>query len=80
MHEPSWIDSFIRYITEGILPSNLEEARLLKQRVSQFILPDGQLYRKSSYVLLKFLRLIEADYILQESMKASAGTTWRVGP
>lgn len=29
-YEPSWIDPFIKYITEGVLPNNHEEARLLK--------------------------------------------------
>lgn len=65
IQEPSWMDPYIRYISEGVLIDESKEARLLKKRVSCFVLLDGLLYRKSfSYLLLKCLRPFEVDYIL----------------
>lgn len=75
-HELSWIDPFIKYIIEGDLPSDRQEAKLPKQRVSRFMLLDGQLYRKSSYPLLKCLGSVKADLSLKKSMKASAEIIW----
>lgn len=39
--EPSWIDQYIRYITESILPKEPKVAKLLKRRALHFMLLDG---------------------------------------
>ncbi|XP_073109503.1 uncharacterized protein [Elaeis guineensis] len=66
-HEPSWIDPFIDFLTDGTLPADLAEARRLKGLATQYMIIDNQLYRKSvSLPLLKYLRPSEADYILRK--------------
>lgn len=41
IHESSWMDPFIEYIIKGVLLVDHQEARLLKWRVSWFMLLDG---------------------------------------
>jgi len=65
--KPSWMDRYIRYITDGILPEDRAEAGLVKKKVACFILMDGQLYRRSYfYPLVKCLRSMEVAFVLQE--------------
>lgn len=60
------MDPFVKYLNEGVLsdksPSKIGK---FKRKASQFVLLDGQLYKKSfSFSLLKCPLPIEADYIL----------------
>ena len=57
----------MEYLTTGILPDNPSEGRRFKWKASQFLLVDGQLYKRSfSLPLLKCLRPSEANYVLHE--------------
>ena len=66
-HEPSWVDSLIIYLRDGVLPQDAKEARKLRNQASWYILYEGKLYKRSySLPLLKCLRPSEADYALWE--------------
>ena len=73
--EPSWKDSFIRYLSDGILPTKIpSEIWKFKRKASQFVLMDGQLYKKSySFPLLKCLGPTDADYVLREIHEGICG-------
>ena len=57
----------MQYLTDGTLPTDPLEAKRFRRTVSQYILMNGQLYKRSfSLLLLKCLRLADADYVLRE--------------
>lgn len=64
-HKSSWMDQFVKYLTDDTIPYNPREGKMLKWKASKYMLVDGQLHRKSSS-LLKCLRPFESDYVLQE--------------
>ena len=64
---PSWMDRFVRYLTDGTMPDNPPEGQRFRWKASQFVLINGQLYKWSfSIPLLKCLRSDESDYVLWE--------------
>lgn len=81
IHELSWMDLVIKYITDSILPNDRKEARLLKWRVSRFVLLDEQLHRKFYlYLLLKCLRASKANYILRKIHEGTCENHMGVDP
>ena len=55
----------VQYLKDGQLPEDKSKARLLRLKVSRYILYDGQLYRKGFLTpLLKCVDLEEGNYIL----------------
>ena len=64
-HILSWMDRFIKYLIDGVIPDNPFEGCRFKWKVSQFTLVNNHLYKKSfSLPLLKYVQPDEADYIL----------------
>ena len=63
----NWMDPIIQYLTNETLPTDSSEAKQLRWMVSQYILMNDQLYKRSfSLSLLKCLRPTDADYALRE--------------
>ena len=71
---PSWMDRFVRYLTDGTMPDNPSEGRRFRWKASQFLLVNGQLYKRSfSLPLLNCLRPDESDYVLREIHEGICG-------
>lgn len=48
-HKPSWMDHFVKYLINIIIPDNPPKSKWFKWKASQFVLLDGQLHRKSFF-------------------------------
>ena len=69
-NESSWMDPIIQYLTDEILPKNLSEIKRLRWMALQYILMNGQLYKKLFFLpLLKCLRPTDTNYVLREVHK-----------
>lgn len=76
--EPSWMDAYIQYFTNGLLPTDSAEAKLFRWRASKFLMLDRQLYRRSfSHPLLKCVGPTVANYILREIHEGICGRHMR---
>ena len=61
------MNPIIQYLTDKTLPTYPLEAKRLRQTASQYILMNGQLYKRLfSLPLLKCLRPADVDYTLKE--------------
>ncbi|GKU89583.1 hypothetical protein SLEP1_g3707 [Rubroshorea leprosula] len=64
---PSWTDSIISFLRDGIVPEDRQEAMKLRKKASRYTLVDGVLYKRSfSLPLLWCLNPYEAEYALRE--------------
>ncbi|GKU89490.1 hypothetical protein SLEP1_g3623 [Rubroshorea leprosula] len=64
---PSWTDSIISFLRDGIVPEDRSEAMKLRKKASRYTLIDGFLYKRSfSLPLLRCLNPYEAEYALRE--------------
>ncbi|KAL2245985.1 UNVERIFIED_CONTAM: hypothetical protein Sindi_2866700 [Sesamum indicum] len=71
---PSWKDEIVRYLKEGILPTDSIAARRLKARAARFTLVDEQLYKRTiEGPLLKCLDPEKAKYVMREIHEGSCG-------
>ncbi|GJZ06577.1 nucleotide-binding alpha-beta plait domain-containing protein [Tanacetum coccineum] len=63
----TWMTSIGEYIEKGILPKDPAEARTIREKVNNYIIEDGILYRKS-YIgpLLCCIGLKQANYVIRE--------------
>lgn len=60
------MDSIIKYLREGELPSERVEAKKVQKRVAHYILREGKLYTRSySMPLLKCLTNDEENYVMR---------------
>ncbi|GMH02617.1 hypothetical protein Nepgr_004456 [Nepenthes gracilis] len=65
--DDNWITPYRRYLTDGTLPTNADEAKLIKKTASWYVIIDGRLYRLGySTPYLKCLAPEEAKYALSE--------------
>ncbi|XP_038985250.1 uncharacterized protein LOC120111619 [Phoenix dactylifera] len=72
--EPSWMDEFINYLQDGILPDDELEVRRIKRQAPRYILYEGKLYRRSfTSPPLRCLRPSEADYAMREVHEGICG-------
>ncbi|XP_073101285.1 uncharacterized protein [Elaeis guineensis] len=77
--EPSWMDPIVQYLTDGTSPEDPTEAKRLRWVASQYVMMDGQLYKRSfSLPLLRCLRPSDVDYALRE--KDVADLVWKCEP
>ncbi|GKV13325.1 hypothetical protein SLEP1_g24352 [Rubroshorea leprosula] len=64
---PSWTDSIISFLRDGIVPEDKQEAMKLRKKASRYTLVDGVLYKRSfSLPLLRCLNPYEVEYALWE--------------
>ncbi|XP_042453635.1 uncharacterized protein LOC122038107 [Zingiber officinale] len=69
-----WRTALIEFLRAGAMPSDREEAQLLRRRAGRFTLIGYQLYKKAfSRLLLRCVRQEDIDYILQEVHQGSCG-------
>lgn len=72
--KPEWANHIIKYLKNGELPENKDETRKVKIRMSQYLLLDDILYKRSfTLSLLKCLSEEEADYVLREIHEGICG-------
>ena len=72
---PSWMDRFVKFLTDGTMSNNPPEGQRFRWKASQFVLVNGQLYKRSfSLPLLTCLRLDESDYVLREIHEGICGS------
>ena len=64
---PSWMDRFVKFLTDRTMPNNPPEGQRFRWKASQFVLVNRKLYKRSFFLPhLKCLRLDESDYVLRE--------------
>ncbi|GKV39886.1 hypothetical protein SLEP1_g47587 [Rubroshorea leprosula] len=72
---PSWTDSIISFLRDGIVPEDKQEAMKLRKKASRYTLVDGILYKRSfSLPLLRCLNPYEAEYALREVHEGVCGS------
>lgn len=73
--EPEWAGQIIRFLRNGELPKNKEEARKVKTQASRYLFIGDTLYKRSfTLPLLRCLSKKEADYVFREIHKGICGT------
>ncbi|GKV02696.1 hypothetical protein SLEP1_g15094 [Rubroshorea leprosula] len=72
---PSWTDSIISFLRDGIVLEDRQEAMKLRKKVSRYTLVNGVLYKRSfSLPLLRCLNPYEAEYALREVHEGVCGS------
>ncbi|XP_042443940.1 uncharacterized protein LOC122029047 [Zingiber officinale] len=70
-----WRAPMISYLQQGTLPTDLEQARLIKKKVHAFTMVGDQLYKRAfSRPLLKCISIEEADQVLREMHLGCCGS------
>lgn len=65
--DPSWMDPIHAHLTNGTLPTEKAEAKVVRRRSARYLLLQGILYRHShSLPLLRCVTPQQGDYILRE--------------
>nr|GEV31516.1 reverse transcriptase domain-containing protein [Tanacetum cinerariifolium] len=69
---PTWITPIMEYLKEGTIPSDRNEARKLRIKARQYELLEGLLYMRSFLTpWLRYVRPLQADYVIREIHKGS---------
>ena len=69
-----WCIPFLKYLIEGILPNNHEEAYCLKKLVTRYFVEGGILFRKGfNGEPLRCLGTLEAQSVMQEVHAGECG-------
>ncbi|GKV27129.1 hypothetical protein SLEP1_g36334 [Rubroshorea leprosula] len=64
---PSWTDSIVSFLRDGVILEDKQEAMKLRKKASRYTLVDGVLYKRSfSLPLLRCLNPYETKYALRE--------------
>ncbi|GKV11255.1 hypothetical protein SLEP1_g22521 [Rubroshorea leprosula] len=72
---PSWTDSIVSFLRDGIVPEDRQEAMKLRKKASRYTLVDGVLYKRSfSLPFLRCLNPYEAEYALREVHEGVCGS------
>ncbi|XP_024039539.1 uncharacterized protein LOC112098145 [Citrus clementina] len=73
-NEVLWMESIIRYLKDGDLPSDKSEARRLKYKAARYCLIQDTLYRRGFTIpYLKCLESNEAEYVMREIHEGICG-------
>ncbi|GKV47203.1 hypothetical protein SLEP1_g54121 [Rubroshorea leprosula] len=72
---PSWTDSIVSFLRDGITPADRQEAMKLRKKASRYTLIARVLYKRSfSLPLLRCLNPYEVEYALREVHKSVCGS------
>ncbi|XP_077246030.1 uncharacterized protein LOC143885869 [Tasmannia lanceolata] len=72
--EPSWMDPIVRYLRDGVVPSDRKEAQRLVAKATHYIFDGQELYKRSfSWPLLKCLRPSATELAMRELHKGICG-------
>jgi len=65
--EPNWMTPYKNFLIKGVLPLNKDEAQHLKRKASNYVILDGELFKRGlTTPLLKCLNSQLVDYIKRE--------------
>ncbi|GJW46205.1 elongation factor 1-alpha [Tanacetum coccineum] len=71
---PTWMTPIRNYLEKGILPEDPVDARTLMEKIGNYTMEDGVLYRKSYLVLLmRCVGPLQANYVIREVHMGSCG-------
>ncbi|GJU97838.1 reverse transcriptase domain-containing protein [Tanacetum coccineum] len=75
----NWMTPIINYLEEGIVPSDKNEARSLRAKISQYVIESGVLFKKGYLVpMLRCVGPLQANYVIREIHMGSCGM--HIGP
>ncbi|GJW88660.1 reverse transcriptase domain-containing protein [Tanacetum coccineum] len=75
----NWMTSIINYLEEGLVPSNKNEARSLRAKISQYMIESGVLFKKGYLVpMLRCVGPLQTNYVIREIHMGSCGM--HIGP
>ncbi|GJY86322.1 reverse transcriptase domain-containing protein [Tanacetum coccineum] len=75
----NWMTPIVKYLEEGIVPSDKNEARSLRSKISQYVIESGVLFKKGYLVpMLRCVGPLQANYIIREIHMGSCGM--HIGP
>ncbi|GKD55610.1 reverse transcriptase domain-containing protein [Tanacetum coccineum] len=72
--ENNWMTPIIKCLEEGIWPTDENEARVLRTKISQYVIEDGVLFKKSYLSpMLRCVGPLQANYIIREVHEGACG-------
>ncbi|GKA61590.1 reverse transcriptase domain-containing protein [Tanacetum coccineum] len=76
----NWMTPIIKYLEEGIVPSDNNEARALRAKIGQYTMESGSPNSKKGYLIpmLRCVGPLQANYVIREIHMGSCGM--HVGP
>ncbi|GKC28393.1 reverse transcriptase domain-containing protein [Tanacetum coccineum] len=75
----NWMTPIIKYLEEGIVPSDNNEARALRAKIGQYTMESGVLFKKGYLIpMLRCVGPLQANYVIREIHMGSCGM--HVGP
>nr|GEX64666.1 hypothetical protein [Tanacetum cinerariifolium] len=75
--EDNWINLIIKCLEEGVRLKNENEARTLRMKISQYVIEEGVLFKKSYLApMLRCVKPLQANYIIRETRLTSIMSPW----
>ncbi|GKD57764.1 reverse transcriptase domain-containing protein, partial [Tanacetum coccineum] len=72
--EDNWMTQIIKCLEEGIWPTDEHEARVLRTKISQYVIEDGVLFKKSYLsLMLRCVGPLQENYIIREVHEGACG-------
>ncbi|GJX51010.1 retrotransposon protein, putative, ty1-copia subclass [Tanacetum coccineum] len=72
--EDNWMTPIIKCLEEGVWPTEENEARTLQMKISQYVMEEGVLFKKSYLALmLRCVGPLQANYIIREVHEGACG-------
>ncbi|GJZ00140.1 reverse transcriptase domain-containing protein [Tanacetum coccineum] len=63
----NWMTPIIKYLEEGIVPSDKNEARALRAKIGQYTMESGVLFKKGYLIpMLRCVGPLQANYVIRE--------------
>ncbi|GJS08698.1 reverse transcriptase domain-containing protein [Tanacetum coccineum] len=70
----NWMTPIIKYLEEGIVPSDNNEARALRAKIGQYTMESGVLFKKGYLIpMLRCVGPLQANYVIREIHMGSCG-------
>ncbi|GJX28581.1 reverse transcriptase domain-containing protein [Tanacetum coccineum] len=70
----NWMTPIIKYLEEGVVPSDSNEARALRAKIGQYTMESGVLFKKGYLVpMLRCVGPLQANYVIREIHIGSCG-------
>ncbi|GJX99269.1 reverse transcriptase domain-containing protein [Tanacetum coccineum] len=70
----NWMTPIIKYLEEGVVPSDSNEARALRAKIGQYTMESGVLFKKGYLVpMLRCVGPLQANYVIREIHMGSCG-------
>ncbi|GKD16851.1 reverse transcriptase domain-containing protein, partial [Tanacetum coccineum] len=79
--EDNWMTPIIKYLEEGVWPTNENEARTLQMKINQYVMEEGVLFKNSHLSpMLRCVRPLQENYIIREVYEGHAECMPKHGP